>query len=60
MHFQNIYAAFEKWIEVELMDGENMYEAEGHGKQVSSLPARMCILGFHLAAICPVSCVLSC
>ena len=36
MHFQNIYAAFEKWIEVELMDGENMYEAEGHGKQVPS------------------------
>jgi uncharacterized UBP type Zn finger protein len=37
---KNIYAAFEKWIEVELMDGENMYEAEGHGKQDAKMGKR--------------------
>jgi len=37
---KNIYAAFEKWIEVELMDGENMYEADGHGKQDAKMGKR--------------------
>ena len=31
----SILESFEKYTEVEVLDGDNMYEAEGHGKQVA-------------------------
>jgi len=30
---KNIYESLEKFTEVEILEGDNMYEAEGHGKQ---------------------------
>lgn len=32
-NMQNVYEAFAKYIEVERLEGDNQYEAEGHGKQ---------------------------
>ncbi|GBG34170.1 Ubiquitin carboxyl-terminal hydrolase 7 [Hondaea fermentalgiana] len=32
-NMRNVYEAFAKYIEVERLDGDNQYEAEGHGKQ---------------------------
>lgn len=30
---KDIYASFRKYVETELLDGDNQYDAEGHGKQ---------------------------
>ena len=32
----NLYESFERYVEVEVLDGDNKYEAEGHGKQVAT------------------------
>lgn len=31
---RDVYASFERYCDVELMDGPNQYKAEGHGLQV--------------------------
>ena len=30
---KDVQASFKKYVEVETLDGENQYQAEGHGKQ---------------------------
>ncbi|GLD97680.1 hypothetical protein PINS_up006370 [Pythium insidiosum] len=30
---KDIYASFRKYVEIEMLEGENKYDAEGHGKQ---------------------------
>ena len=37
---KDVYESFDKYCEVETLDGDNLYEAEGHGKQ----PARKGVL----------------
>lgn len=32
---KNIYESFDKYCDVEVLDGDNKYEAEGHGKQAA-------------------------
>ena len=32
---KDIYASFDKFTEVEVMEGDNQYDAEKHGKQAS-------------------------
>lgn len=36
---KDVYASFAKYTEVEMLDGQNQYKAEGHGLQVRPLPA---------------------
>lgn len=35
---KNVYDSFVKYTEVEKLDGQNQYKAEGHGLQVVHLP----------------------
>lgn len=35
---KNVYDSFVKYTEVEKLDGQNQYKAEGHGLQVVYLP----------------------
>jgi hypothetical protein len=34
---QDVYASFDKYVEVERLEGDNKYHAEQHGLQVSSI-----------------------
>ena len=34
---KDVYASFDKYVEVERLEGDNKYHAEGHGLQVGSL-----------------------
>lgn len=36
----DIYAAFDKYVEVETMEGENRYQADGHGLQDAKMGKR--------------------
>ena len=44
---KNVYESFKEYIEVETLDGENQYQAEGHGKQDAKK-------GIHLVRLPPV------
>ena len=37
---KNMYDSFDKYVEVENLDGQNQYMAEGHGLQVSGAPSQ--------------------
>lgn len=39
---RDVYASFERYCDVELMDGPNQYKAEGHGLQVCGGGVRRC------------------
>ena len=47
---KNVYDSFVKYTEVEKLDGQNQYKAEGHGLQV--VPSAH----FHYLAVCSVCC----
>lgn len=41
---RDVYSSFDKYVEVERLEGDNKYHAENHGLQVTQYPA----LCFHL------------
>ena len=48
---KDVYASFDKYVEVERLEGDNKYQAEGHGLQVG------CLLSFYLYVAKAVCCV---
>lgn len=41
---RDVYASFDKYVEVERLEGDNKYQAEEHGLQVSYLSIHVCNL----------------
>lgn len=37
---KDLYQSFDKYVEVEMLDGDNKYQAEGHGLQVKTLTTK--------------------
>ena len=50
---KDVYASFAKYTEVEMLDGQNQYKAEGHGLQVGPLPAQSLLHALTYPAVHP-------
>ena len=42
---KDVYASFDKYVEVERLEGDNKYHAEGHDLQVG------CLVSFHVYVV---------
>lgn len=40
---KDVYASFDKYVEVERLEGDNKYHAEEHGLQVCCWSSRKCV-----------------
>ena len=50
---KDVYASFAKYTEVEMLDGQNQYKAEGHGLQVRPTPAHSVLHALTYPAVHP-------